>query len=130
MARITSQKSGLICHDKTIYHPFSYPFIFLNCMIYICRSLLESQRLDEDRFISTLTNFISESEFVQNNPTQGLVPQEQRIVNHISTLLDPYLVQNGGKIEMNCYEYVEGRPNVILKFQGTGDQTLGFLFIS
>jgi len=99
-------------------------------MIYICRSLLESQRLDEDRFISTLTNFISESEFVQNNPTQGLVPQEQRIVNHISTLLDPYLVQNGGKIEMNCYEYVEGRPNVILKFQGTGDQTLGFLFIS
>ncbi|KAL0834163.1 hypothetical protein Bca101_086052 [Brassica carinata] len=51
--------------------------------------------LNKDSFVSLLSKLIGESKFVQNNPPE-LIPQEDRIVNHVLDSLRPYSTETGG----------------------------------
>ena len=72
--------------------------------------------MNEGRFIDLLGKLIGESEHLQNNPSQGLVPREDLASNHILELLAPYNKENGGVLEIEKLSYVEGRGNLIIKY--------------
>ena len=61
---------------------------------------LNSIDLDEPGFIDLLSKLVGESEWLQNSPPQGLIPQEDKASNHVMELLEPYTIQNGGLLEM------------------------------
>lgn len=52
--------------------------------------------LNEARFIELLTKLIGEAKNVQNMPPR-LVPEEDKIVNHLLPLLQPHSTENGGR---------------------------------
>ena len=56
--------------------------------------------LNEDRFVTLLTKLVGESERLQNNPAQGLIPREDCASDHILELLSPYEKKNGGMLEV------------------------------
>ena len=41
---------------------------------------LKDLSLDQDEFLALLTKLIGESKHVQNNPRQGLIPEEERAI--------------------------------------------------
>jgi acetylornithine deacetylase len=83
--------------------------------------------MNEGRFIDLLGKLIGESEHLQNNPSQGLVPREDLASNHILELLAPYNKENGGVLEIEKLSYVEGRGNLIIKYPGTTDKVCSFV---
>jgi acetylornithine deacetylase len=96
------------------------------------KEVLKSLRLNEERYIAILRDLIGETEFLQNSPTQNLVPQEQRVVDHLLRHLHDHLKENGGVLEYETVAYVDGRPNFILRYPSTaeeskGDETLSFI---
>jgi acetylornithine deacetylase len=91
------------------------------------RSILETLELNEERYIGLLTNLISVTERLQNNPAQGLVPREDLASDFVLELLKPYSKENGGVLEIERISYVEGRGNVIIKYPGTTDKVCSFV---
>ena len=73
---------------------------------------LSGLTLSEDDFLALLEKVIGESKYVQNNPRQGLVPEEGRVAAHILGELEPYSTSNGGPLEITKLEYVPTRPNI------------------
>ena len=73
---------------------------------------LSGLTLSEDDFLALLEKVIGESKYVQNNPRQGLVPEEGRVAAHILGELEPYSTSNGGPLEITKLEYVPNRPNI------------------
>ena len=51
-------------------------YAFFPC--FLSFAFQRSIQLNEERFISIMRDIIGEVEFLQNNPTQNLIPQEQR----------------------------------------------------
>lgn len=90
-------------------------------------SELNTIELNVERYIELLSKMIGEAEHLQNNPAQGLIPQEDLASNHVLEALKPYLKENGGVIECERIAYVEGRGNVILKYKGTTDKYCSFV---
>lgn len=41
--------------------------------------------------------------------------------------LRPYTKEEGGVLEVEHVSYVEGRSNLIIKYPGTSDKTVGFV---
>lgn len=80
---------------------------------------LQSFELNESRFIDLLTKLINECKYVQNSPSQGLIPQEDRISSHVMELLEPFTTKHGGILEVERVSFVEGRGNLIIKYPGT-----------
>ena len=74
-----------------------------------------------------LTNLIGVVEKLQNQPAVGLVPQENAASDFVLELLEPYKKENGGPLEIERVEFVEGRGNVIVSYRGTGDKTVAFV---
>ena len=64
--------------------------------------------LNESRFMDLLEKLIGESEFLQNSPPQGLIPNEDRASDHVLKVLEPYMVENGGVLEVERVSFVEG----------------------
>lgn len=89
------------------------------------KEVLKSIELNEERFVAILRDLIGEAEFLQNNPTQNLIPQEQRVVNHLLRHLHDHLKENGGVLEYETVSYVEGRPNFILKYPAAEEEKNG-----
>ncbi len=83
--------------------------------------------MNEPRFLDLLTKLIGESKFLQNNPAQGLIPQEKRAADHILEVLKPYTKENGGVLEVEWVSFVEGRGNIIMKYPGTTDAICSFV---
>lgn len=83
--------------------------------------------MNEERFIALLTKLIGVSKFLQNSPAQGLNPQENLASDHILQLLKPYTKEEGGVLEVQRIEFVEGRGNVIIRYPGTSDRTISFV---
>lgn len=81
---------------------------------------MEIFELDNGKFIDLLTKLISESEFLQNNPPR-LVPQEDRVSDHVMALLSPYTKENGGPLEIWRVTFVPGRGNLFIKYDVTGN---------
>ncbi len=61
---------------------------------------VRSISLNDERFISLLTKLVGESERLQNNPAQGLIPREDCASDHILELLSPFDKKNGGVLEI------------------------------
>lgn len=85
---------------------------------------MQSLDMNEERFLSLLEKLIGESKFLQNSPSQGLIPREDAASDHILALLSPYMVQNGGVLEVERVTFVEGRGNVIIKYPGTDPEKI------
>ncbi|XP_056863338.1 acetylornithine deacetylase [Raphanus sativus] len=83
-------------------------------------SMIESLgSLNKDSFVSLLSKLIGESKFVQNNPPD-LIPQEDRIVNHVLDSLRPYSTESGGgPLLINHVAYHSGRGNLIVEYPGS-----------
>ncbi|KAL0553035.1 hypothetical protein IC582_006920 [Cucumis melo] len=75
--------------------------------------------LNKESFVSLLSKLIGEAEFVQNNPKENLIPQEDKIVNHVLDVLNPYSTANGGPLLINHVSYAPGRGNLIVEYPGT-----------
>lgn len=83
--------------------------------------------LNEPRFLALLEKLIGESKFLQNSPSQGLIPKEDLAIGHILEVLKPYLKENGGVLEYEKINFVEGRGNLILRYPGTGSEVCSFV---
>jgi len=51
--------------------------------------------MNEERYLTLLSKLIGEAENLQNNPQQGLVPQEKLAADHVLALLEPYSKEQG-----------------------------------
>jgi len=80
---------------------------------------LKDLSLDKDEYIGLLTKLLGESQHLQNNPRQGLIPQEGRVVNHVLEVLQPLSQENGGPLIVKQIVYKEGRPNLKISYPGT-----------
>ena len=89
----------------------------------------EGVELDRDMFVELLRKLISVSEQVQNNPAQGLVPKESLVVKFLLEVLEPHTTDNGGPLKVKVLEYVEGRANLKITYQGSTDKTLSLIHI-
>ncbi|XP_010559314.1 PREDICTED: acetylornithine deacetylase [Tarenaya hassleriana] len=75
--------------------------------------------LSNESFVSLLSKLIGESKFVQNNPPE-LIPEEDRIVNHVLDCLRPYSTDTGGgPLVINHVTYHRRRGNLIVEYPGT-----------
>ncbi|XP_075108124.1 acetylornithine deacetylase-like [Nicotiana tabacum] len=75
--------------------------------------------LNKESFISLLRKLIGESKYVQNNPPE-LIPEEDRIVNHVLDTLLPYsTTTGGGPLVINHVTYKPKRGNLIVEYPGT-----------
>ena len=57
----------------------------------------------------------------------GLIPQEDRACEHVLNVLSPYIVSNGGILEVEKVNFVDGRGNMIIKYPGTTDKICSFV---
>jgi acetylornithine deacetylase len=89
--------------------------------------IVNSLELDEPSFLALLEKLIGESKWLQNNPAQNLIPKEDLACNHILAVLAPYMKENGGVLEVQKINFVEGRGNLIIKYPGTGDEVCSFV---
>ena len=90
-------------------------------------SILEKMELDEARYMDLLKNLIGESKYLQNSPSQGLIPQEDLAVKHIMDVLRPFSKEMGGVLEIEQIAFVEGRSNLIIKYPGSTDAVVSFV---
>ena len=56
-----------------------------------------------------MEKLIGEAEFLQNSPPQGLIPKEDRASDHVLKVLAPYCKENGGVLEVERINFVDGR---------------------
>ncbi|KAG7036186.1 Acetylornithine deacetylase [Cucurbita argyrosperma subsp. argyrosperma] len=73
--------------------------------------------LEKGSYISLLSDLISESQYVQNNPPD-LVPQEDLVGAHVRGVLDPYSTENGGPLIIKQVNYTPGRGHLIIRYPG------------
>lgn len=90
-------------------------------------AFLASVELNEPRFLSLLEKLIGEAEFLQNSPPQGMIPREDRASDHVLKVLAPFMKTNGGVLEVERVNFVDGRGNVIIKYPGTTDKICSFV---
>ena len=90
-------------------------------------SAIDKLELNEPRYLGLLKNLIGESKYLQNSPSQGLVPEETRAAKHVKDVLSPYLKENGGVLDLEEVAFVEGRSNLIIKYAGTTDAVVSFV---
>ncbi|CAL0311616.1 unnamed protein product [Lupinus luteus] len=75
--------------------------------------------LNKDSFVPLLSKLIGESKYVQNNPPE-LIPEEDRVVNHVLDVLRPFsTATGGGPLILNHVTYFPGRGNLIVQYPGT-----------
>lgn len=84
--------------------------------------------LSEDKYVELLSKLIGESEHLQNNPAQGLIPREDLAVRHVLAVLEPLSTENGGPLVIEKLTFVEGRSNVMITFPGSSsDKCVSFV---
>ncbi|XP_038887566.1 acetylornithine deacetylase-like [Benincasa hispida] len=74
--------------------------------------------LKKESYIPLLSKLIGEAEFVQNNPPD-LIPEEDKIVNHVLDVLNPFSIDNGGSLIIKQVNYADKRGNLIIEYPGT-----------
>lgn len=79
---------------------------------------LGSIQLNEERFLALLEKLVSVTPFLQNNPSQGMIPQEDRAGDFVLEALKPYMRPNGPLI-VERITYVEGRGNIMIRYPGS-----------
>lgn len=89
--------------------------------------ILDNVEMNEERFVALLRKLIGESKFLQNSPSQGLIPKEDLAIRHILEVLSPYMKENGGVLEVQKINFVADRGNLIIKYPGTGPEVCSFV---
>ncbi|KAL9248978.1 Acetylornithine deacetylase-like protein [Drosera capensis] len=75
--------------------------------------------LNQDSFISLLRKLIGEAKYLQNNPPE-LIPEEDRVVNHLLESLLPFSTSTGGgPLVVKHVTYLPRRGNLIVEYPGT-----------
>ncbi|XP_010677248.2 acetylornithine deacetylase isoform X1 [Beta vulgaris subsp. vulgaris] len=75
--------------------------------------------LNKESFVDLLTKLIGESKYLQNNPPE-LIPEEDRVVNHLLEILSPLsTTTGGGPLIINHATYYPKRGNLIVEYPGT-----------
>uniref|UniRef100_A0A803L5Z3 Acetylornithine deacetylase n=1 Tax=Chenopodium quinoa TaxID=63459 RepID=A0A803L5Z3_CHEQI len=75
--------------------------------------------LNKESFVNLLTKLIGESKYLQNNPPE-LIPEEDRVVNHLLEILSPLsTTTGGGPLIINHATYYPKRGNLIVEYPGT-----------
>ncbi len=127
---VTTTKDCVCMYSSTVQEAAEQPLLLLHSTIQTLDSEMEflsALELNEPRFLSLLTKLIGESKYLQNNPAQGLIPQEKLAADHILEVLKPYTKENGGVLEVEFVSFVEGRGNVIIKYPGTTSEVVSFV---
>jgi hypothetical protein len=62
--------------------------------------VFDNLTLNEDRFVGLITNMVNVAKNLQNNPAQGLIPQEDLASDFVLEVLRPYMKENGGPLEI------------------------------
>jgi len=88
---------------------------------------MKDTRLDVQDFLDLLSKLIGETKWLQNSPKMDIHPEEARAAQHVFDFLGPYSTENGGPLEMEWLEYVEGRTNVKITYPGEGKGCIGFI---
>jgi acetylornithine deacetylase len=81
--------------------------------------VLASLTLNESRYIELLRKLIEVTPFLQNNPQQGLIPNEDKASDIVMEALKPY-TQPLGPLKVERVTYVEGRGNLLITYPGVG----------
>jgi len=84
--------------------------------------LLKDLKLDTAEFVQLLESFVAHSEKLQNNPP-ALVPQEDLVADLVLAFLQPY----ADVLEVRRVRYVDGRSNVIVKYNGSAKRVVSFV---
>ena len=88
---------------------------------------LQGMELDAEAYVELLRLVIAESKHVQNNPSQGLIPEEGKVAQHLLKTLEPYSGENG-PLEVQVLEYKENRPNIKITYRGSDPSAIvGFV---
>ena len=87
---------------------------------------LSAVTFDPDRYVKLLGRIMNESEKLQNNPPQGLVPQENLCSDHVLEALKPYTGE-GGPLTVERLEFRAGRGNVLIKYAGTTSESIAIV---
>eukprot|EP00731_Ephydatia_muelleri_P025862 Em0017g945a len=83
--------------------------------------------LNSDRFVQLLGKLIGEAKYLQNNPPK-FIPQEDRAIQHVKEVLEPFSTAKGGPIQIDHVTFVEGRGNLILTYNPSGSKrTVAFV---
>lgn len=72
--------------------------------------------VNEQRFVGLLEKLIGESKFLQNHPPQ-FVPEEDRALQHVLAVLDPFRIENGGVLTIKHIHYKPKRGNLIIEYR-------------
>lgn len=83
--------------------------------------------MNEERFLGLLERLVGVSKYLQNSPSQNLIPEEDRACEIILDVLKPYLKENGGVLVAEKVNFVEKRGNLIIKYPGTGSEVISFV---
>lgn len=105
-------------------------------LILLCAQTLFSEEImradsvyfNDQEFIALLEKFINHSEQLQNNPPEGLLPEEILIVNEIKN----YIGNTPGiSLETHNFDPQEKRPNLIMRYKHpeaiTSGKTITFM---
>lgn len=84
--------------------------------------------MDQESFVTLLSKLIGESQYVQNNPPD-LIPEEDRVVNHVLEVLQPLSTENGGPLIIQHIHYkYKNRGHLIVEYPGTEpNKTVSFI---
>ncbi|KNA16429.1 hypothetical protein SOVF_089010 [Spinacia oleracea] len=75
--------------------------------------------LNKESYVNLLTKLIGETKYLQNNPPE-LIPEEDRVVNHLLQILSPLsTATGGGPLIINHATYYPKRGNLIVEYPGT-----------
>ena len=88
---------------------------------------LSSVAMDKDRYLTLLGKLLGESESLQNDPPNGLIPREDNASQHVLEVLKPYTEENGGPLKLERVAFTPGRSNVIIVYPGQGPESIAFV---
>ena len=84
-------------------------------------------KLNEERFLRLLSDFVGNGERLQNCPPAGLIPEEALVADEVSAQLRPHVESGYLRLESLQAPGHERRPSLVITVPGSGPRTVGFV---
>ena len=91
------------------------------------KTALSGVAINKERYLELLGKLVGESESLQNDPPNGLIPKEDNASQHVLAALQAHTVENGGPLTVERVAFTPGRGNVIITYPGETDESLAFV---
>ena len=91
------------------------------------KTALSGVAINKERYLELLGKLVGESETLQNDPPNGLIPKEDNASQHVLAALQAHTVENGGPLTVERVAFTPGRGNVIITYPGETDESLAFV---